>query len=100
MKLGILVNSDKNLAGISGLTEAARAKKHQVTLFIMDSGTHLLEDSKFTSLAGLEGVDMSYCDHSAQELGVITENLPEKIVRSSQYNNAEMNHNMDKVIVL
>lgn len=100
MKLGILVNSNNHLDGIVGLCKSALSKNHLVTLFIMDTGTRLLEEAPLTSLAGLERMSISYCDHSAQELGVNTEGLSDTIERSSQYNNAAMNHAMDKIIVL
>lgn len=100
MKLGILVNSAGSLPAVIGLTAAAVAKNHQVTIFVMDEGTRLLEDASFVGLAASENVLMSYCDHSAQELGVETGELPGKIERSSQYSNAAMNHHADKVLVL
>ncbi len=100
MKLGILVNSDRNLAGIVGLSRAAVEAGHEVELFAMDTGTRLLEEQEFVGLAGLDGVAMSYCDHSAQALGVDTSRVPEQIAAGSQYNNAHMNHQSDKVLVL
>ncbi len=100
MKLGILVNTDQHLPQITGITRAAAAKGHEVIIFAMDDGTRLLAEADFVSLAELGKVKSSYCDHSAQALEVKTDSLPEAIERSSQYNNAEMDHNADKVIVL
>lgn len=100
MKLGILVNTSDHLDDIVGIVQSATAQGHNVNLFAMDVGTKLLEEKSFVSLIELHGVMMSYCDHSVQELGVNTEGLNPSIVRSSQYSNAEMNHNSDKVLVL
>ncbi len=100
MKLGILVNTDRHLDHIVGITKAALSRGHEVIIFSMDTGTRLLENPAFTDLQKLDGVSMSYCDHSAKELGVNAEGVQEGIVCGSQYNNAEMNHNADKVIVL
>ncbi len=100
MKLGILVNTNRNLQALTGITRAANDKGHEVTIFAMDEGTWLLEDSGCVSLSELANVSISYCDHSAIDLGVNKDGLPEAIERSSQYNNASMNHNADKVIVL
>ena len=100
MKLGILVNTNDHLAAIAGIVRAAVAKDHQIIIFAMDEGTRLLEESDYVSLAGLQGVSMSYCDHSTQELNVNTKDLDPSIERSSQYSNAEMNHYSDKVLVL
>ena len=100
MKIGILVNTDKHLAEITGITRAASDKGPEVIIFAMDDGTRLLEEDDFVALAELPSVTSSYCDHSAIELAVKTDSLSDSIERSSQYNNAAMNHNADKVIVL
>lgn len=100
MKLGILVNTSDYLAEIVGIVQSAAAKGHDVNLFAMDDGARLLEAQTFTALIDLDGVQMSYCDHSAQQLQVHTDGLNPAIIKSSQYSNAEMNHNADKVLVL
>lgn len=100
MKLGMLINTAKHLDDVVGICRAALAKNHQVLIFAMDEGTRLLERDAFVSLAALEGVSMSLCEHSAQMCGAKTEGLPPKIVCASQLNNAMMNHNADRVIVL
>lgn len=100
MKLGMLINTAKHLDHVVGICRAALAKNHQVNIFAMDEGTRLLENDAFVSLAELDGVSMSLCDHSAKAVGAKTEGLPSKIVCASQLNNAMMNHNADRVIVL
>lgn len=100
MKLGMLINTAKHLDHVVGICRAALAKNHQVIIFAMDEGTRLLEHDAFVSLAALEGVSMSLCDHSAKMFGARTEHLPPNIVCASQLNNAMMNHNADRVIVL
>ena len=100
MKLGMLINTAKHADHVVGICRAALAKNHQVIIFAMDEGTRLLENDAFVSLAGLDGVSVSLCDHSAKTFGVRTESLPPKIVCASQLNNAMMNHDADRVIVL
>ena len=100
MKLGMLINTAKHVDHVIGICRAALARNHQVSIFAMDEGTRLLENDAFVSLAELEGVSMSLCDHSAKMFGGKTEGLPPKIVCASQLNNAMMNHNADRVIVL
>lgn len=100
MKLGILVNTARHLDDVVGIARAALAKNHQVIIFTMDEGTRLLEDPVFVSLAGIEGVSLSVCDHSAKMHGVNVEGLSPKIVCGSQLHNAMMNHNADRVVVL
>lgn len=100
MKLGILVNTDRHLRDIVGLTRAAVSKGHEVSLFAMDAGTRLLKDPAYTGLSTLPGVAMSVCEHSAKGLDVPTTGLPKEIVCGSQYHNAVMAHGADRVIVL
>ncbi len=100
MKLGILVNTDKFLPELVGLVTSADGKGHGVIIFAMDEGTRMLNDAACIGLADLANVNISFCDHSATDIGVLTDGLPEKIEKSSQYNNAAMLHNADKVIVL
>jgi len=100
VKLGILLNTARHLEDVAGITRAALAKNHQVIIFAMDDGTRLLENQILASLAGLEGVSLNVCDHSAKMCGVNVESLSPKIVCGSQLHNAMMNHNADRVIVL
>ena len=100
MKLGILVNTDKHLDALLGLANAALVKGHTVILFAMDDGTRLLTQPSCTALCTKPNVTMSFCDHSAQRLGLKTDTFPKEIIRGSQYNNAVMMHNADKVLVL
>ena len=100
MVLGILVNTNKFKNLLVGLTQKAIERGHQVMLFFMDEGTHLLEDSKIQELKDLTNTDLSFCEHSAKHLGVNIDNIPDGITSGSQYNNARMIHDADKIIVL
>lgn len=99
MKLGILVNTDKHLDHILGMVKAALASGHEITVFVMDAGTKLLNNSAFAGLSLLHGVSMSFCDLSADKEGVIKEGMPAEIQSGSQYNNAVMVHESDRVLV-
>ncbi len=100
MKLGILVNSDRHWGHLLGLAAAATAKNHEVVIFVMDQGTRLLDNESFAELAGLEGVSLSVCDHSAQQRGIDTGAVADTITIGGQFNNAMMAHEADRVIVL
>ena len=100
MKLGIFVNTNRHLDHVVGLVKAALSKGHEVIMFNMDDGTKLLGTPEFAELCKMKGVTLSFCDHSAKGLNVPTEGLPPEIVCGSQYNNAVMNHNADRVIIL
>jgi len=100
MKLGIFVNTGKHIDAVTGITQAALKKGHSVIIFVMDAGTGLLANPEFTGLCRLDRVSISFCDHSAKEKGATTEGLPAEVVCGSQYNNALMLHESDKLIVL
>jgi predicted peroxiredoxin len=100
MKLGIFVNTNKHPEHVIGLAKAALAKGHEVTVFNMDDGTKLLGTPEFSELCKTGGVTMSFCDHSAKGMNIATEGLPEEMVCGSQYNNARMINESDRVIVL
>lgn len=100
MKLGILVNTDKHGEHLIGLTKAALARGHDVTIFMMDTGVKLLQNRSVTGLCDLSGVAMSYCDYSTKQIDVSTDECPGQIVCGSQYDNATMQHEADRVVVL
>jgi metal-dependent hydrolase (beta-lactamase superfamily II) len=100
VKLGIIVTSDRHLDHIIGLTKAANAKGHGVSIFAMDTGTRLLGRTEFTQLCSEDNVMMSLCQHSAVEQGVDVTGVSKEIVLGSQFNNAMMNSESDRVIIL
>lgn len=100
MKLGILVNTDRHLEAVTGVTRAALAKGHEVRLFAMDDGARLLASPAYTALSDLPGVNMSFCHESAKRRNVSFEKLPQAIVCGSQLQNAMMVQQADRVVVL
>lgn len=100
MKLGIHVKSDRHLEDVIGLTKAALSKGHQVIIFTMADGVRLLENPAFTELCKLKGVSMSFCDHNATGYGINKTVIPEEIICGSQFNNASMIGDVDRVLVL
>ncbi len=93
MKLGILVNSNKHLEDVLGLIKAASDAGHEVQVFAMYDGTLLTEE--ICKQAG-DAAEVAYCDHSAQPRGVKD---VEGATGGSQYQNAVMMHDADKVVV-
>ena len=100
MKLGLLVTTDDHPDALLGITAAATAGGHEVSIFVMDAGTLLLVRPEVGELSTRQRIVMSFCEHSAQGLGVPFDTLPAAIVRGSQYDNATMLQEADKVIVL
>lgn len=91
--LGILVNSDKYLDQVVGVVQAAKKAGHDVKIFMMDDGV-LLGQELCGSIAA--DAEVAYCDHSAEPRGV---KEIEGATAGSQYQNAVMMHESDKVVV-
>ncbi|MCI0469947.1 MAG: hypothetical protein L0Y62_07810 [Nitrospirae bacterium] len=100
MKLGILVNTDNHLEDILGITNAALIKGHEVIIFCMDDGVKLFGRQEFRVICKLRSVKMSFCDYSIKLLDIKKDEIPPEIVCGSQYDNAFMFHNSDRVIAL
>ena len=100
MKLGIVITTDKYLDQILGITRSALSKGHEVNLFNMDEGVRLLEEPSFTVLCKEKGVSMCFCDYSAKTVEISTEGVPDEIACGSQFDNANINHDSDRVITL
>ncbi|MEJ2314408.1 MAG: hypothetical protein P8Y85_06465 [Nitrospirota bacterium] len=100
MKLGILVTTDRHLADVLGIVDAALEKGHEVIIFNMDEGARLLADGAFHSLCERDNVRMSYCDLNARQLNIAKEGIPGEIACGSQLDNARMVHDADRVIRL
>jgi predicted peroxiredoxin len=96
-KLGILVNTDKNLEHILGICEAAKKAGVKVSIFIMDDGCYLTKKPELLAL-GKKGVNIAMCDHSYREKG-FTEALAE-VKHGSQFDHALIAHECDRYVVL
>lgn len=100
IKLGILVSCDKHISHVVGLVAAASQSGTDVSIFCMDTGIYLVQKPEFKNLCQLDGVTISLCRHSAERLGIDLLPLSKDIVCGSQFNNAIMNHESHRVIVL
>jgi predicted peroxiredoxin len=100
MKLGILANTNRHMDHIVGITRAACARGHEVSIFAMDEGTEIVVGSEFRKLCKCDNVIISICRHSAESRGVDTSTLSKEIISGSQFNNAVMNNEADKIIIL
>jgi predicted peroxiredoxin len=99
MTIGMLITTEKYRDDIVGITEAAVSRGHRVVLFFMDEGCRLITDSRIVSLKDRDGVSMSLCDYNRKKMGLLDKDIPEGIACGSQYDNAVMNRESDKVIV-
>ena len=100
MKLGILVNTDRNTKSLAGLTKAAVSKGHEVVLFLMDEGVKLLQKAPIANLLKTREVTLTFCQYSADVIGVTANGIFREAVSGSQYDNACMIREVDRLVVL
>lgn len=95
--LGIMITKYANLEHIAGVTRAAGKAGHRVVIFMTDEGVKFTRDPKFLELLAIKGVEVSVCDHSCERTGV--HEKTDGINYGSQYNNAGMLHDSERVLV-
>ncbi|MBK6742362.1 MAG: hypothetical protein IPG66_05030 [Hydrogenophilales bacterium] len=102
MRLGIVVTDIAYLAAVTRLIDAVRARDWQAECFLTDTGVMLLADNGFATRAKAVRNSVAVCEHSveryAQDLFDVTA-LADDIVVGGQYQDAEMVHRCDKVLV-
>jgi hypothetical protein len=95
--LGIMITKYENLDHIAGVVKAARKAGHPVQIFMTDAGVKFTKDPKFLELLKADGVEISVCDHSCEKQSV--HDKTDGISYGSQYNNACMLHDCERVLV-
>lgn len=102
MELGICVVDDRCAPHAIGLLKAAQNRGWDTRCFLTDRGVHLLNDADFRALLDSGKGHFSICELSIDryaDAGISVEGLEDRIVVGGQYQNAELVHNSDHVIV-
>ena len=95
--LGMMITKYENLEHIAGVAKAASKAGKAVKIFMTDEGVRFTRDPKFLELLTVDGIDVSVCEHSCEQVG-----LSDKtggISYGSQYNNAGMVHDSTRLLV-
>jgi len=100
VKLGLFVSTEGNLHHLVGITQEAVSRGHEVKIFVMDDGAHLLPHELIAGLSEIESVDISYCDLNAKQRGIDGSDLSPGLKSGSQNDNAGMLSEVDKLICL
>lgn len=98
MHLGIVVTTDASEPQASGLAQAAVKRGWACRCFLTDRGVLLLRSPRFIDSASLNGVRIDVCEHSWDRLGGGPH--PAGVTFGSQYQDAELALQCDKVLVL
>jgi len=99
MRLGFLVTQTIHANKIIDMAKAALRRGHSLSIFMTDDGVSLVRNSGVTDLRKLENVEMSLCDHSAHARHIVDQDIPEGIIKGTQYQNSLMHNEADKVLI-
>lgn len=98
MLLGIVATNDSTEDHLVGLASTARARGWQCHCFLTDLGVRLLRSARLLELVNAGALNLVVCEHSWEIFG--SGDAPSGVVKASQYQNAELAHLCDKMIVL
>lgn len=98
MLLGLVAASDAEEQHLVGLASAAVRRGWQVRCFLTDCGVRLARSVALMELAGNGAIQLTVCEHSWEMYG--SGSVAAGISLGSQFQNAELAHVCDRVIVL
>jgi len=98
MYLGLVATNDLAEDQLVGLASAAVARGWQCRCFLTDSGVRLLHSARLLDLVHSGKLRLEACEHSWQIHG--SGAAPDGVAMAGQFQNAELAHECDKVIVL
>jgi hypothetical protein len=94
MLLGLLITTRRYKEHIVAILREARKEGHDLRVFMMDEGCLLLREEDF--LQALQGLDVAVCDLNRRALGI---EPPQGVRLGSQYDNARMAHECERLLV-
>ena len=97
MLLGLVAANEAQERHLVGLATAASARGWKCRCFLTDKGVRLLRSTALLKLAGSGAIDLTVCEHSWELFGDGI--AAPGVTMGSQYQNAELAHVCDRVIV-
>ena len=98
MRLGIVATHESAGPQLAGLAAAAAARGWPLRCFLTDSGVKPAANGALLALAQSGKLRPDVCEHSWQHLGM--GEAPEGATLGSQFQNAELVRECDRVLVL
>jgi hypothetical protein len=98
MQMGIVAATDLYEVHVVGLARAALERGWPCRCFFTDRGVRLLSSRTLRELLLRDGMVAAMCEHSWQAYG--SGEPPAGVAMASQYQNAELAHLCDRVVVL
>jgi hypothetical protein len=100
MDLGVVITDRSCIADASRLMQAAAARGWKLRCFLTDSGVHALGDRTVHELIAGGKTWLALCELSVERYGVeIPEALAAHVVVGGQYQDAELAHLSERVVV-
>lgn len=101
MRLGIVVTDHGQGPTVLGVIEAAVRRGWNIRCFLTDTGVRLLNDAGFLAHARDGTAAVAVCELSIERYGQEEAHaeLPESVVVGGQYQDAELVHETDSVLV-
>ena len=101
MRLGIVVTDEKHGDQALGLAQAAAMRGWFVRCFLTDTGVRLVDRPQFQACMQQEGVEMTLCEHSLAHYrsDLNPSDLSARVTIGGQYQDAELAHKSDRVLV-
>lgn len=102
MRLGIVITDESLGAHAMGVMKAAYARGWSNSCFLTDRGVLMLKDAGFCDLMRGNDLDVAVCELSMDRYAHPTAEdaeLMQRVVIGGQYQDAQMVHNSDRVLV-
>jgi hypothetical protein len=98
IRLGIVATREDADRQLVGLARAAARRGWSCRCFLTDAGVRLLRSAELLDLARAGTIRLDVCEHSWEHYGEGA--IPSGATPGSQYQNAELAHLCDRVVVL
>lgn len=98
MRFGLVATRAEAGPSLVGLVTTALARGWICRCFLTDRGVRLLLDPRFRALIGAKNLRVDVCEHSWERFG--DGSVGPEGVMGGQYQNAELAHTSERVVVL
>jgi len=101
MKFGVVITDIRQSRLALEMMQEALDRKWDVRCFLTDDGVNMVKDADFIAMADNKQVHFSMCEHSAERFcqDIDLDALGDAVIVGGQYQNAELVHNSDQVLV-
>lgn len=100
MKLGVVITAGEMAGAAADLMQAAADQDHELRCFLTDSGIRALDEGGIQVLVGDNRLALAVCEHSMERLQQpLPSAIADAVVVGGQYQDAELAHWCDRVVV-